>query len=271
MFSVILRFLRLSIMKYPVYNTSGEEVKQAELNPAIFGVKVKKELVHQVAMAQMNNARPVLAHTKDRSEVRGGGRKPWKQKGTGRARHGSTRSPLWAGGGVTFGPTKDRNFTQKINKKMKRKALFMCLSDRVKDSNLILLDKLELAAAKTREMDKLLRNLMDKTVANVGAGLTPAQNDAPAQNRATARVAPTPVQNSKKNSNQKLSVLVVGSKKVAELNRAGRNIPGVKATRADSLNVVDILGHRYLIIDEAGIEMIGKIYKQETRNREIEK
>ena len=245
-------------MKYPVYNTSGEEVKQAELNPAIFGVKVKEELVHQAAMAQMNNARPVLAHTKDRSEVRGGGRKPWKQKGTGRARHGSTRSPLWAGGGVTFGPTKDRNFTQKINKKMKRKALFMCLSDRVKDSNLILLDKLELAAAKTREMDKLLRNLMDKTVANVGAGLAPAQNDAP-------------VQNSKKNSNQKLSVLVVGSKKVAELNRAGRNIPGVKATRADSLNVVDILGHRYLIIDEAGIEMIGKIYKQETRNREIEK
>jgi len=109
-------------MKYQVHNTKGEEVKEVELNPAIFGVEVKESVVHQVAIAQMANRRKILAHAKDRSEVKGGGRKPWKQKGTGRARHGSIRSPLWVGGGVTFGPSKLRNFSQKVNKKMKKKS-----------------------------------------------------------------------------------------------------------------------------------------------------
>ena len=99
--------------KYPVYNITAEKVKEVELNPKIFGVQVKEAVVHQAAVAQMANARRVLAHTKDRGEVRGGGAKPWRQKGTGRARHGSVRSPLWVGGGITFGTTKERNFLKK--------------------------------------------------------------------------------------------------------------------------------------------------------------
>src|SRR3989338_7273411 len=108
-------------MKYQVYNQEGEKVKEMDLNPAVFEVAMNNDLVHQAVVAQAANKRKPLAHTKDKGEVRGGGKKPWKQKGTGRARHGSSRSPLWIGGGVTFGPTNERNFSKKINKKMKKK------------------------------------------------------------------------------------------------------------------------------------------------------
>ena len=121
-------------LKIKVYTQDGKETKELALNPAVFGVAVKESVVHQVMVAQMANSRVAIAHTKTRAEVRGGGRKPWKQKGTGRARHGSTRSPIWVGGGVTFGPRSDRNFSQKVNKKMKTKALFMCLSDKVNNN-----------------------------------------------------------------------------------------------------------------------------------------
>ena len=107
----------------------------------------------------MANQRKVIAHTKDRSEVRGGGRKPWRQKGTGRARHGSRRSPIWKGGGVTFGPTKDRVFDKKINKKMRRKALLMVLSAKAKNNLLLLLDKFDLNQAKTKLMAEVLKKL----------------------------------------------------------------------------------------------------------------
>ncbi|MFH1225861.1 MAG: 50S ribosomal protein L4 [bacterium] len=147
------------MLKVKIHNQSGEVVGEQDLNPAVFGVKPKPAVVHQAVVAQMNNARPVLAHTKDRSEVRGGGKKPWQQKGTGRARAGSSRSPIWKGGGVTFGPTKERNFSQKINKKMKRQALLMVLSDKVKDEKMIVLDKLELAEIKTKQMNAILNKL----------------------------------------------------------------------------------------------------------------
>ena len=111
-------------MKVTVYNVKGEEVKEMDLGSAIFGVKVKPELVQQAIVAQQANSRQNLAHAKDRSDVRGGGKKPWRQKGTGRARHGSIRSPLWRGGGATFGPSKTRNFSLKMNKKAKRKSRF---------------------------------------------------------------------------------------------------------------------------------------------------
>ena len=123
-----------------LFSSTGTEKGNIELAPAVFGVPAQLDLVHQVYVAQMANARQPWADTKDRSEVRGGGKKPWKQKGTGRARHGSIRSPIWKGGGVTFGPLSDRSYTQKINKKMKVAAVRMCLSDKVTENRLAVVE-----------------------------------------------------------------------------------------------------------------------------------
>jgi large subunit ribosomal protein L4 len=147
------------MQKAKLFNQAGKELKDIELNSSVYGVAVDGGLVHQVVVAQRANARHNLAHTKDRSEVRGGGKKPWKQKGTGRARHGSSRSPIWIGGGVTFGPRNERNFSQKVNKKVKRKALAMTLSDKVANQNLIVLDKLELSGYKTKEAVEVINAL----------------------------------------------------------------------------------------------------------------
>ena len=111
------------MIKLQVYNQQAEPIKEIKVSSRIFGRAPKTEVIHQVVVAQQANGRQVLAHAKDRSEVRGGGRKPWRQKGTGNARHGSIRSPLWIGGGVTFGPTKERNFKKAVNKKQKQAAL----------------------------------------------------------------------------------------------------------------------------------------------------
>jgi len=145
-----------------IYNQEGKEVGKAKLPAEVFDVPMNKDLVHQVVVAQTANARQVLAHTKDRSEARGGGTKPWRQKGTGRARHGSIRSPIWRGGGVTFGPTKERVFAKKINKKMKRKALLIVLSSKKRDKEMVLLDKLELAQSKTKQIMEIFNNLKTK-------------------------------------------------------------------------------------------------------------
>ena len=136
-------------MKTDLYNQAGEIINQVELPDQVFGLKINSDLLYQAVMAQLGNSRQVLAHTKGRSEVRGGGKKPWRQKGTGRARHGSIRSPIWKGGGVTFGPTKERNFSKTINKKMKRKALFMALSSKVTDQQLMVFDHLSIEKPKT--------------------------------------------------------------------------------------------------------------------------
>lgn len=146
-------------MKVKVYNQRGQEIGQESLKPEIFGLQVDPALVQQVVIAQMANRRQVIAHTKDRSEVRGGGVKPWRQKGTGRARHGSIRSPLWRGGGITFGPTKDRNFTLKVNRKLKRRALLMSLSDRAQNKRIVVFDQLKLTAAKTKELVNCIQKL----------------------------------------------------------------------------------------------------------------
>lgn len=128
--------------KVKVYNQEGKENGSVELNDAIFAVVPKLSVVHQVYHAILANARQPWADTKDRGEVRGGGIKPWKQKGTGRARHGSIRSPLWVGGGVTFGPLTVRTYKQKINKKMNALAVRMCLSDKIADEKFIVIDDL---------------------------------------------------------------------------------------------------------------------------------
>src|SRR3989338_6359607 len=142
-----------------LYDQTGKEIGIVDLPDAIFCVPISEALVHQVVVAQHANARTVVAHTKGRAEVRGGGRKPWKQKGKGRARHGSSRSPIWIGGGVTFGPTNERNFSQRINKKMKQAALKMALSDKAKEDRLIVVDKIVLKSPKTKEMVRILKQL----------------------------------------------------------------------------------------------------------------
>ena len=124
------------------YNQQGKEIGSFDLNSDIFGVDVRVDIMHLAVVAQMANSRRNLAKTKGMGEVSGGGKKPWKQKGTGRARHGSSRSPLWRGGGVTFGPDGNRNFSKGINKKVRRQAIFMGLADKFNDEKLILLEKL---------------------------------------------------------------------------------------------------------------------------------
>lgn len=130
-----------------------------ELNADHFGVKVNTGLVHEAIVAQLANARHSIGHTKTRGEVRGGGKKPWRQKGTGRARHGSIRSPIWVGGGITFGPRNVRNFSVKINRKAKRKALFMALSDKVANGRVIAVEAFKPKTDKTKELAALLSKL----------------------------------------------------------------------------------------------------------------
>ncbi len=148
-------------MKVKLYNKSGEKKGETTLPKEIFDVDINSDMVHQVIVSQMANRRQKIASTKDRSQKRGGGRKPWRQKGTGRARHGSIRSPIWRGGGVTFGPVKEKVFEKKINRKEKRKALFMTLSGKVKNDLIVVLDELKISKPKTTEW-KFLENLPGK-------------------------------------------------------------------------------------------------------------
>lgn len=206
--------------KIPVYNQEGKEVGSTELNPALFAVAVKPEVVRQAVIAQQANSRSVVAHVKTRAEVRGGGRKPWRQKGTGRARHGSIRSPLWVGGGKTFGPRNIRNFSQKINKKLKRKALAMALSDKAHSRQVIVLDQLVLPEAKTKLFAAILKKLPIK----------------------------------------KPSVLTVLPAKDLTLTRASSNLPHAKTITANSLNIVDVLKHRYLLVPQASLPVMEKTF-----------
>ncbi len=137
-----------------VYNSQGEKKAPLQVREDIFGLKPNSSLIHQVYVAMRANTRQPWAHTKMRGDVRGGGKKPWKQKGTGRARHGSIRSPLWRGGGITFGPLSERTYTQKINKKMKVAAVKMLLSDKVAHDRLMVVDTFEFKG-KAQEVARL--------------------------------------------------------------------------------------------------------------------
>lgn len=141
-----------------VYNMEGKEVGTMELNDAVFGVKVNEHLVHMAVVSQLANKRQGTQKAKTRAEVSGGGRKPWRQKGTGHARQGSTRAPQWTGGGVVFAPT-PRDYSFKMNKKEKRAALKSALTSRVQENKLIVLDELKLDEIKTKAMKKVLDNL----------------------------------------------------------------------------------------------------------------
>ena len=145
-------------MKIDVFDMNGKKLKPIELNEAVFGQEYNEALIHQVVVAQLANKRQGTKSTLTRTEVSGGGKKPWRQKGTGRARQGSIRSPQWTGGGVVFAP-KPRDFEQKINKKMKVAATISALSAKVSTENLVVVDKIELAEAKTKLIANMLKSL----------------------------------------------------------------------------------------------------------------
>lgn len=140
-----------------VYNLEGKEIESLKLADSVFGLPKNDDLVHQVFVSLSANQRQVLADTKNRGERSGSGIKPWRQKGTGRARVGSSRTPTWRGGGVAFGPTSDRNFKKKINRKMNAKAIATVLSGKLKDDELIIVEKMELAENKTKQMAAVLK------------------------------------------------------------------------------------------------------------------
>lgn len=218
-------------MKVNLYNQTAEIIGETELPEKIFGLKLNFDLIHQAVTAQLANSRQTLAHTKGRGEVRGGGRKPWRQKGTGRARHASIRSPIWKGGGVAFGPTKERNFRKKINKKMKRRALFMVLSAKIKDNELMLINDIKLENAKTKAGLNVLKNLSAK--------MPDYRSD-------------------KKKSD---SILLVLPKKDIGVERAVRNLSFATVSAANNLNIKELLEKKYLILLKDAIPVIERTYK----------
>src|SRR3989344_3170945 len=149
-------------MEAKIYNQTGKETGSIKLPEKVFGLPWNastERLVHQVGVAMMGNARTPIAHTKNRGEVSGTGKKPWKQKGTGRARHGSRRSPIWVGGGVAHGPRNDKNFERKINQKMRVKALFAVLSHKLKDGEVVFVDDISIKDPKTKEAKQIITSL----------------------------------------------------------------------------------------------------------------
>ena len=210
-----------------------------ELSSKVFGMKVNQALVHQAVVTQMANERKVIAHTKDRSEVRGGGRKPWKQKGTGRARHGSSRSPIWIGGGVTFGPRNDRNFKMRLNKKMKQNAMMMALSDKAANGNLLVLDKLEMAEFKTKIFNGIISNLESKQA--IKPSSAKASEDKP--------------------ENKKRSILVIVDKGDDKIKYSAKNLVGIELINLDNINLVDLLKYKNLVMTKVAVEKVEEKYK----------
>ncbi|HBR78803.1 MAG: 50S ribosomal protein L4 [Candidatus Moranbacteria bacterium GW2011_GWE1_35_17] len=180
-------------MKTIVYNFEGKKVKDIELSEAVFNVPLNTELLHEVYVSMDANQRVAIAHTKGRGEVAGSGKKPWKQKGTGRARVGSVRSPIWRGGGIVFGPTKDRNFKKKINKKANAKAILMALSEKLRSEKLIIVDKVEAMNKKTRDIASGLNSL--KLRGSILINLSEAEKDTYLYSRNIKNVKCIPVNN----------------------------------------------------------------------------
>ncbi len=212
-------------MEYSLYNQKAENVGKVDLPDRIFNLEMNKDLVHQVVTSQASNKRQVIAHAKGRGEVRGGGKKPWRQKGTGRARHASIRSPIWKGGGVTFGPTKERIFKKKINKKMARKALFMVLSSKVKDKQLFVLDNIRLENPKTKEMAVIMKNLSSLM-------------------------------------GNKPKILLVLPLMEDNVKRSSKNLPNFSAVEARNLNPLEVLSYKYLVLVKDSVEALNKTFSK---------
>lgn len=213
-------------MDYPLYNLKNEKIGDVKLSDDVFNVAENNDLMHQVLTSQAANSRRSIAHAKDRSEVRGGGVKPWRQKGTGRARHASIRSPIWVGGGVTFGPKKERNFSRFIPKKMKQKALKITLSDKAKRKMLKIVDKLEIQESKTKTMSGLLLQLFKGSIEKI-----------------------------RKNSN--FVLVLTGENKLSKnIAFANRNIPYSKTLRAKNLNPLDAASYKHILLDKEALKVI---------------
>ncbi len=200
-----------------IYNMEGNEVGSLELNDAVFGVEINEHLVHMAVVQQLANRRQGTQKAKTRSEVSGGGRKPWRQKGTGHARQGSIRAPQWKGGGVVFAPV-PRDYSFKMNKKEKRAALKSALTSRVNESKFIVLDNLSLDEIKTKKFQEVLNNLK---------------------------------------VNKALVVMKDNDQNVV---MSARNIPAVKTTMTNSLNVYDILKYDTVVITKDAVSAIEEVY-----------
>lgn len=205
-----------------IYNQQGEVVGEKEISSGVFGVKVKPAIMAEVVRSLFANRRKILADTKRKGEVRGGGRKPWAQKGTGRARAGSIRSPLWRGGGITFGPTSERNFKLKINKKVKQLAMRMALSDKVQENGIILLDNLLVEGSKTKKFANVLKKL--------------------------------PLQKGK--------ILVIMPQSDNSIARCARNIKNVDVISRDQIDIIAFLNHSNVITVPQTIESLEKTYNK---------
>lgn len=205
-------------MKHPVYNTQGKKTTDVELPDAVFGVPFNGDLVHQVLSVQRVNRRTPTTHAKDRSERRGGGAKPWRQKGTGNARHGSRRSPIWRKGGVAHGPRNEQNLTRNIPAKMKRKALHTILSQKLRDGTLILVDEIATAEPKTAEAKKALEGIG----AIEGAGELAGRR-------------------------QNAAYIALPSKDEAT-EKSFRNIGNVYVTDVANMNPLDVAQYKYVVI-----------------------
>jgi len=216
------KFERKNSMKTKVYNQNGEETGEAELPKEIFEVPLNSDLVHQVVVAQRANRRQGSAHTKGRGDVSGGGKKPWRQKHTGKARHGSIRSPIWRGGGVTFGPTKDRVYAKSLNIKMRRKALFMVLSEKAKENLVLVIDDLNMEGPKTKTIKTMLSKL-------------------PCKEETSLLALPTMDKN-----------IILST----------RNMPKTHTIQAKDLNTLDALQVKYIVMPKKSIQVIEKTFLQ---------
>ena len=220
-------------MESPIYNAQGKKNGTVTLPESIFGVAWNDGLMHQVVTGMQANARKSVAHVKTRGEVRGGGKKPWAQKGTGRARHGSSRSPIWKGGGVTHGPRSDKNYSQVIPKKMRAKALFMALSRKFKDGEVLFVDSFGLDAPKTAAARKALVML----------------SKVPGFEKLSTK--------------RKNAALVALAEPTAAAQKSFRNIGNISCVAVRNLNPVSVLTSSYLVIENpaaavAIVEIRGK-------------
>ncbi len=205
-------------METAIYNQSGKATGKMTLPKDVFGLSWNADLVHEVVRLMNSNSRNNIAHTKTRGEVRGGGKKPWKQKGTGRARHGSSRSPIWVGGGVTHGPRKDQNYSRKINKKVRSKALFTVLSRKFKDGEILFLDTMSIAAPKAKDAKMILTSL-------------------------------SKIKGYEKLGSKKANAAIIAlDQKSATIEKSFRNFGNVSVEEFRNVNPVSILNHSYLIV-----------------------
>lgn len=210
-------------LQVKIYDQAGQEAGELELSEKIFRVGWKPRLVHEVAEAQRSSRRRRVAKVKDRAEVRGGGRKPWRQKGTGRARAGSIRSPLWVGGGVTHGPTAERTYEKKINKKARRQALLSALSRKLAEGEILFLDRLEVLEGKTKRGAEIMKNL-------------------------------SKVEGFKNLNLKKTLVLLPRAEKSSI--KALRNLKNVEVREARNSNLSELLSHKFILLPQESVKVL---------------